>query len=459
MLNLDRFDRIVFAIIGAVVGAIGLVVLIGNNVGVQVESYSPETTARSDSRIRIRFYNEMARASVEQNFSISPAVEGSLRWNGDRELVFEPSSALLSGQTYTVLVKEGAKAKSGGAELKADLRFSFRVALPRAVYLAPASAQDRNLYVFDLNTGEVQQLTDYDLGIADYEVAPDGQSIAYTLYKEDGTSDLWLYHLDSGAINQLTNCVNASCAAPSWKPDGTEIAYERNEYDPAFGGAGAVRVWVVDVQTVQSRLLFEDTQLTGHSAQYSPSGNKIAIFSTNPPGILIYDFISQGRILVENLQGVVGDFSPDGKRLLYPVLVRGAVGSTFYTQLEMLDFDKNQRSAVTGSPEDPIEDTSGYWRPLHPNQLAVTRRYLDDRYTDGPQVYLLDIATNEATPLIVDGAYNHGFLRWSPDGNLLLMQRFNRVEQGARPQIWLYDLQTQELRLIADDAFLPEFLP
>jgi dipeptidyl aminopeptidase/acylaminoacyl peptidase len=216
---------------------------------------------------------------------------------------------------------------------------------------------------------------------------------------------------------------------------------------------------VVDLRSAQSTLLFEDTQITGHSPQFSPNGNRIAIFATNPPGILIHDFVSGGQVFIESMQGLVGNFSPDSTQLIYPVMVRGAIGSMFYSQLEAVDLVENRRSLITGSSETPIEDSSAVWRPGKPNELAVTRRYLDDRYTDGPQVYLLNIKTNEATPLVVDPAYTHGALQWSPDGNMLVIQRFNRVEQGARPQIWTYNLQTQELQLIADDAYLPEFVP
>jgi hypothetical protein len=71
---------------------------------------------------------------------------------------------------------------------------------------------------------------------------------------------------------------------------------------------------------------------------------------------------------------------------------------------------------------------------------------------------LLDVETNEATPLIVDADYDHQSLVWSADGNLLLMLRFNRVKQGARTEIWLYDLRSEELTMLADDAFLPGFV-
>lgn len=458
--NLDPFDRLVGAVILGLLLAILGVVLFGNHVGVQIESYTPQTTARSDTRISIRFYIDMTADSVEQHWSIKPPVEGSFRWNGAREFIFQPQTALTAGQTYNITLAKGAAAANESAKLKEDFTFNFKVILPNVIYLSPATAQKRDLYLHNLNTGQIQQLTNTEFGIADYAVSPDSQQIAYTLYKEDGNSDIWVYGLASGSSTQLTDCVNSACSAPEWKPDGTQIAYEREEYDPAFGQLGARRVWTVSMATAQSTLLFEDTQTTGHSAVYAPNGNRVAIFSTNPPGILIYDFINESRVFIESLQGVVGTFSTDSSKLVYPILVRGAIGSQFYTQLEMVDLVKQQRIAVSGnSAEDAIEDVTGVWRPQHPNQMAVTRRYFDDRYTDGPQVYLLDIETKVATPLVIDADYTHGSLSWSPDGNLLVMQRFNRVAQGARPEVWLYNLQTQELQLIANDAFLPGFVP
>jgi Tol biopolymer transport system component len=458
-LNIDPFDRLIGAIMVALILAIAVVVALGNNVGVRVESYAPQQTARNDSTIRIRFFDLMQTDTVESRFSVTPPLKGELKWVGQRELVFTPAQALASGETYTVRLERGAQSRGGTATLKEALVFSFRVRLPRVLYLAPATSQRRNLYLQDLNTGEIRQLTDLEWGLADYAVSPDGQYLAYTAYTEAGTSDIWLYSLATGAVAQLTNCVNASCGAPTWRPDGTQIAYEREEYDVALGQVGARRVWLVDVLSAQSALLFADTQITGHSPRFSPTGNRLAMFSTNPPGILIYDFVAENRVFIENLQGVVGDFSPDGHQLVYPILVRGVVGETFYSQLELVDLLENRRQQVTGTPEIPIEDTSAVWRPTNGRQLVVARRYLDNRYTEGAQAYLLDLETAEVSPLVVDAAYSHGDFHWSPDGGLLVMQRFNRVTPGARPEIWLYNMTTQDLTQLAQDAYFPSCIP
>lgn len=457
-LNLDRFDQAVLIAIALMLLAMGGVILAGNNVGVRIESHSPQDFGNNDSTIRIRFYDEMDQASVEERFSIQPPLEGSLRWSGTRELIFEADNALISGSQYTVSVAAGAQSTNTGAVLQDDFRFDFRISQPRVVYLAPAGSQQRNLNLYDLNTGDVQQLTNAEWGIADYDVAPDGNAIAYTLYNEDGTSDIWLHDLNSGAEYQLTSCVSARCSAPAWHPNGLEIAYEREELDIAFGTAGARRIWIVTLATAQSRLLFDDTQMTGHSPIYSPSGTRISFVATNPPGIMTYNFVEGNSVFAENMQGISATFSPSGSKIIYPTLVSGAIGTQFYTQLEVISFDDQTRSTLIPT-EEPIEDYAGAWRPGAENELLVTRRYLDNRYTDGFQLYLLDTETLDAEPIVLDETFTHGSASWSPDGNLITMQRFNRQEPGSRPQIWLYNMQTEALDLIAEDAFMPSFLP
>lgn len=461
-MQLDRLDYAALGTIGLVIAAIVFVVLLGNNVGVQVESYAPRTAVAGSSTISIRFYDEMKRDSVEKNFSIEPEVSGKFRWSSTREVIFEPDQPLAGGTTYRVRLKQGAESNNGNAELKDDLEFSFRVNLPKVLYLSPSTSPQRNLMSYDLNTGEVQQLTDTEFGVADYAISPDGKLIAYSIYNQDGSADIWLYDVKTGSTRQLTNCANAFCAAPSWHPDGTRIAYEREDYNSSLGVVGARRIWVVDINSVQSTTLFQDSQIVGHSPTFSPSGNRIALFSTNPPGIMVYDFVSGESAIIDSMQGIVGSFSADGTKLIYPILVRGAMGDTFYTQLEGLEvsgaLSEGRRYRITGDPSAPIEDIQGFWNPdgVH---IALARRYLDDRYTFGAQIYLLNTETNEVEPLVYEESYTHGGLEWSPDGNLLVYQRFNHEVSGSKPEIWYYNMTTKESVKVTDDAFLPGFLP
>ena len=449
-----RMDRAILIAIAALMVAIGGVILLGDNVGVQVGNYGPRDTAKSDNAIRVRFLEPMAQDSVEERFSIQPEHSGAFRWNGPREIIFQPETPLIFGETYTIQIASGAESESGSAELKDDLRFSFTVDWPRVVYLSPK----RHLMIYDLNTGQSDTLIESEFGLESYAVDPTGNLIAQSIFHEDGTSDIWVYNLGNDSNTQVTNCQNSACLAPEWNADGSQIAYEREEFDELFGQTAARRIWVVDLTTGRSRLLFDDRQITGHSAEFSPTGGHFAMFATNPSGILIHNFDDGEQIVIESLQGQVGGFSSDGGKLIYPLLVMGDVEQTFFTQLEMLDLDSGQRISVTGTPENAIQDSGGFWRPGHPNELAVLRRDLSENGTVGEQIYLMNIETNEVTPLLIDPDYDHFSLVWSADGNLLLMQRFNRVKQGARTEIWLYNLRSEELQMLANDAFFPGFV-
>jgi dipeptidyl aminopeptidase/acylaminoacyl peptidase len=127
--------------------------------------------------------------------------------------------------------------------------------------------------------------------------------------------------------------------------------------------------------------------------------------------------------------------------------------------LETVELQSDSHTAVTGTPDDPIEDVAGFWRPGHADEMAVMRRFLDDRFTEGYQVYLLNVTSPEARPLIVDADFTHSRLKWSSDGQQLLVQRFALADLDGSPEIWLYDMQTGDLQLIAEDAIGADFLP
>ena len=74
-------------------------------------------------------------------------------------------------------------------------------------------------------------------------------------------------------------------------------------------------------------------------------------------------------------------------------------------------------------------------------------------------MHLLDLETGEATPLVTDPDYSNGQVAVSPSGEQLAFQRFALGRSGARPQIWLYDLTTGALRLLANNATSPRWLP
>jgi Tol biopolymer transport system component len=112
----------------------------------------------------------------------------------------------------------------------------------------------------------------------------------------------------------------------------------------------------------------------------------------------------------------------------------------------------------TGDSRDLLPDgQAAVWHP-DGRRIALLRQYTDgESKTQGQQVYLYDLADETLTPLIVDNAYNHGALSFSPDGASLLVQRYSLA--APLPEVWVYEMASGALTLVASNSYLPEWIP
>jgi uncharacterized protein YkwD len=94
------------------------------------------------SRISISFSDEMDRADTEAHFVISPAVEGTLSWEGS-DLVFAPTGRLEPGARYSISVT-GAHDVNGNV-LDGKANFSFVVQSGAQVTKTAPEHEDMNV--------------------------------------------------------------------------------------------------------------------------------------------------------------------------------------------------------------------------------------------------------------------------------------------------------------------------
>jgi hypothetical protein len=93
--------------------------------GPAVVDWSPTGSPVLVGPISVTFDQNMARTSVQSNFTVSPAVDGSFSWSG-QEVTFTPSALLTAGD-YTVTVGSAAKAFTGA---KLGWPFTWRFTVP-----------------------------------------------------------------------------------------------------------------------------------------------------------------------------------------------------------------------------------------------------------------------------------------------------------------------------------------
>lgn len=348
-------------------------------------------------------------------------------------------------------------------------------------------ANASNIWLVNPETGEETQLTSELFGVNQYDVSADGTFIAYSARDfETNTVDIYRLNLDTNETTRLTNCREdgSICDNPQWRPDGQMIAYERSASTQSI-----IEIWILDLRQspthtfsllaeVDEEIEEEDdehdhhVQVSGDNPRWSADGRKIAFYARGLAGIMVYDLDEPfdapinaeiQPAFIPTGYGLVGEFSPDGTQMVFPELVIDEPLVHANLQLATLD-QSNLLFEILTSVEDNAIDRADSWHP-DGTTLAITRRIIGGtNATTSFQVYLMNMLTREITPLVFDPTFDHGRTHWRPDGEVLLLQR-TPVEFGIGrnftegSQIWLYDMVTNDLTLVAERAFQPRWIP
>ena len=446
-----------------------LTIVLGDRVGVRLVRVEPSEEMHSGGSILLQFSAEMDRASVAERLRLEPDVAGEWRWNGSI-LRFKPTIPWPPGETYTVTLSAGASSR-WGRPMRQETQIEFRIRQPRALWLGPADQPPYQIYYADIDElGNAYPLTDLPNGIYDFAVSPDGQQVVYSAALVQGEPhELFLLDLATGNHSQLTQCTleDADCTRPAWRPGRRELAYERVELNRQLANVSAspTRVWLMDLTgTPRTRPLFADNQQLGHSAEWSADGSTLAIFDPSFPeaGIVVVNPNSgEDAQFIPSKSGSVGALSPDGSRLFFPEI--HILGDTVRTILRQAELAEGLITDFT--PGDlAVDDTMAAWHP-DGRQLLFTRRYDGERWTHSPQLYLLDTETDSLQSLVFDRRYNVSDFSFDAAGTMILMHRFPLLDEAGNynnaglPEIWLYEMDSGELRRLAVNGFHPRWLP
>lgn len=338
------------------------------------------------------------------------------------------------------------------------------------LYLGPADSAPQNIWRVDptQEDNEPEQITFSEIGVFDFAPSPDGRYIAYSERIADtNVTELFLLDLTNGRVRQLTQCLatDATCHGAAWRPDSRVLAYERQERNTDFGlGISPSRIWLLDlsVEPASSFPLLEDTQVLGSQPTWSGDGSRLAFYEGLQQLIIVYDFTAisdESRLYVVPFgNGTPGSLSFNGNQLAYSELSLGAGETASRSVMNIADLENGTTTPLSDVDDNYDDGILPEWRPDSNDELVFTRRYLTGtRATRGQQVYLADMTSDQITPLIFDDAYTNGFIHWNPEGNRLVIQRI--LFGGGLPEIWVYDLETDDLSLVAQNGYIPRWLP
>jgi hypothetical protein len=145
----------------------------------------------------------------------------------------------------------------------------------------------------------------------------------------------------------------------------------------------------------------------------------------------------------------------DGPWLSFPKIV--ALGENQYAVHVMLINLASESYTVRSLIPDSevVSDVEAVWRS-DSQGLIVARQPPARKIAQGSVLYSVDLATGEATLLVPDAGFEQTNL--IVQGDLLVFQRVALGHVMARPELWVYDHGTRELRRIAQNGVSPRWL-
>lgn len=220
----------------------------------------------------------------------------------------------------------------------------------RVAFAAKATAGDR-IHILDVDKGKILRSIRLDGmdGIFELDVSPDGKSIVFS-GQEGMKSDLYLYHLEEGSLQRLTDDYYYD-AQPRFSPDGKSVIFASERInDPegkrrGFFSNYRSTIFGIDLQSKEIKQYTFDDSPAGFPMLDS-SGNKLYYISQQG-GISNYRVIdlvtSQKADVTQVLAGIyAGDISPDGKQMVLSNYFRGAwniyMGSGLMQNLNYSDY-------------------------------------------------------------------------------------------------------------------------
>ena len=229
-------------------------------------------------------------------------------------------------------------------------------------------------------------------------LAPDGQSIVYSSYREANVYEIYSLNLGDSRVEQLTDRIGV-LTAPEVSPDGASITIARGNPN-----TGNVQIMVMDRNSRNIRNL---AQIVGWDPTWSPDGQQILFASGTGGGVQLFVVNRDGGGMrqVSNLPAIRGrsDWSADGQFIVT------YSGPSWNREVYIMNADGSNARQLTpsgGNSQGPSFSPDGKWVVF----TAYFDHYGDDH---GCEIYLI---RTDGTDLrrLTDNDYCDYQPRWGP---------------------------------------------
>ena len=298
------------------------------------------------------------------------------------------------------------------------------------ISFAANSASSFDIYVMDLNGGNLRSLTNHPANEQDPTWSPDGRFLAYTS-NQDGTYKIYVLDTETGEHRRLTDRHEREWT-PAWSPDGKWIAFAADGHEEIqLGEWGKFKITrhIYKADVNGAHLVQLTDWGTNVGPAWSPDSQWIAFVSyhrgNERNGIYVMD--ADGRRLrriddkaIQARKGIVQSecaWSPDGEQIAFSMVVPKDDRMHLY----VIDMDgKNFRQLTQGPPILGNKDSVRFpeirqpaWS-LNGKQIA----YVYENAPGNADIYVIDAMGNGRGKSLVKGGGKDLSPAWVPEGFL-----------------------------------------
>lgn len=357
-----------------------------------------------DPQIQITFNEVMNRDSVEENFTIEPAIEGNMSWSG-KTFVFTPKENLEYNRNYSITIDETVKSIRG-ENLKQSYNQNFKTKELSFLAIETNGTAFGSLIQASIDTKEIKKLTDESIKIKAFDYDPQQNSV---LIHSIEPESLKILNLSTENLKTIfTPPPETIINHAKWLPYENKVIFSTStSTDEEKSTLNSIDTQTKEITNIA----------TGENLVYefypTPDGRGVIIINEEGALVLINLTSQEKSVLVTNFENFFG-LSQYGGYLIYTTLIDQNI------------FDPTNNLIAQNNNGDKITALESYKALIDKPQMAPSEDRIVFEYTENynispPSYQLAELNFDgKKLEILTPDSFNISSPSYSPDGKHII---------------------------------------